>query len=105
MFANHRTRANAELRGDFGIEAQVLGITPDYRKRMHHDAFIELTVTADVRVRMDDAASGELRPCFDDGGWMHLWHGVANLSTQCATLTSHPQQPRVPCSSTHIVNC
>ena len=72
MFANHRTRPHPHIRRRHSIETQVLRISAHHGKRMNDHALAQLAVATDMRVRVDDAPSGELGALFDDRGWMEL---------------------------------
>jgi len=76
VLANHRARADTQPRLCLHIEAQVLRVSADDRKGVDHHALGELTVTRHVRVRVNDAAAGELGALFDDCSGMYLQLGI-----------------------------
>jgi hypothetical protein len=77
MLADHGARPDTHARRRLGLEPEILGVAAEHCIGMHDHAVLEMTVTADERVRVNHAALTETGAFLDERGRMNAHRASA----------------------------
>lgn len=95
VLTNHRARTDVNARGCCSIKLQVLRISTEYCKRMHHDTLAQNAMLSDDSMRLDLTPFSKLRASLNDRGRMNRSTHIFSFSS--AELHSGPETCRAEC--------